>query len=87
MPIDRRNPLGEEFTLGFVLLLVLTLDLKHEHLAPSQPDQEVGAVLLHDTLVDIRDLVAEVVVLNTAVGTALESATFLTPALLNAFTK
>ncbi len=64
VPVDGLDPLGQEFTLGLVLRRVLSLDLEHEHFAPRQPDQEVGAVLLHDALEDIHDLVAEVVVLH-----------------------
>ena len=37
MPVDGLDPLGKEFTLGLVLLRVLTLDLKHKHLVRVLP--------------------------------------------------
>ena len=62
MPVDGSDPLIEKLALGLVLLGVLSLDLKDQHRAARQQDQEVGAVFLHDSLVDVHDLVAEVVV-------------------------
>ena len=59
MLINGFHPIIEELPFGPVLLCVLPLHFENEIHAIRQTNQEVRAILLHDTLPDVENLEAE----------------------------
>ena len=67
MLIDGMGPLLQGTALGLGLLVRLPFGLQDQHVARLQSDDEVRAILSHNTPVDVEHLEAQVVVLNPGV--------------------
>ena len=65
--VDGLCPLLQASALGLGLLVRLPFGLQDQHVARLQSDDEVRAVLPHNTPVDVEHLEAQVVVLDPGV--------------------